>query len=46
MLSFAGLKQINIPADVLAKVLNEKEIKELQQAQVGIYSITVVGYKD
>lgn len=38
-------KTIELPDDVLRKYLNENQIKEFNEKQVGIFSITVTGYK-
>lgn len=38
-------KIIELPDEVLTKYLNDKQLKEFKEKQVGIFSITVVGYK-
>ena len=38
-------KTIELPDEVLIKYLNPQQIKEFKEKQVGIFSITVVGYK-
>lgn len=38
-------KTIHLPDDVLYKYLNSEQINEFKEKQVGIFSITVVGYK-
>jgi len=38
-------KTIELPNEVLTKYLNEDQIQEFKAKKVGIYSITVVGYK-
>ena len=38
-------KTIHLPDDVLNKYLNSEQINEFKEKQVGIFSITVVGYK-
>ncbi len=38
-------KEIAIPENVLANYLNSEELKDFQQGETGIYSITVSGYK-
>lgn len=39
-------KVIELPDDVLRNYLNEDELKKFRQNNIGIFSITVVGYKD
>ncbi|MCW8809890.1 MAG: arsenite methyltransferase [Ignavibacteriaceae bacterium] len=39
-------KLIELPDDVLKEYLNETEIEKFKQNKIGIYSITVVGYKN
>ena len=39
-------KIIELPEDVLSKYLNHVQMNEFKEKQVGIFSITVVGYKD
>ena len=38
-------KTIELPDEVLSKYLNENQLAEFKKKQVGIFSITVVGYK-
>jgi arsenite methyltransferase len=38
-------KTIELPDEVLLKYLNDEQLKEFKLKQVGIFSITVVGYK-
>jgi ubiquinone/menaquinone biosynthesis C-methylase UbiE len=38
-------KTIELPDEVLRKYLNEAQLKEFKLKQVGIFSITVIGYK-
>jgi ubiquinone/menaquinone biosynthesis C-methylase UbiE len=38
-------KEINLPEEVLRIYIKENEIEELRKNKVGIFSITVVGYK-
>jgi ubiquinone/menaquinone biosynthesis C-methylase UbiE len=38
-------KGINLPQALLETVLDEQQIREFRDAQIGIYSITVTGYK-
>jgi SAM-dependent methyltransferase len=38
-------KTIELPDEVLLKYLNDEQLKEFKIKQVGIFSITVVGYK-
>ena len=38
-------KTIKLPDEVLNKYLNKDQLKEFKEKQVGIFSITVVGYK-
>lgn len=39
-------KTIELPDEVLKKYLNEKQMNEFKEKQVGIFSITVVGHKN
>jgi ubiquinone/menaquinone biosynthesis C-methylase UbiE len=39
-------KTINLPDEVLAQYLSPDKIQELRNSKVGIFSITVVGYKN
>jgi arsenite methyltransferase len=39
------VKTIELPDEILTKYLNEKQLSEFKERQVGIFSITVVGYK-
>ena len=39
-------KMIELPDEVLLKYLNNKQLKEFKENQVGIFSITVVGYRN
>lgn len=38
-------KTIDLPDEVLSKYLNENQLAEFKKKEVGIFSITVVGYK-
>ena len=38
-------KVIDLPDSILIEYLNEEEIKMFRQNNIGIFSITVVGYK-
>ncbi len=38
-------KTIELPDEVLLKYLNAEQLKEFKENQVGIFSITVIGYK-
>lgn len=38
-------KQIVLPNEILIRYLNEDELKSFKENKIGIYSITVVGYK-
>jgi arsenite methyltransferase len=38
-------KSINLPDEVLSEYLNEEELKEFKTKNIGIFSITVNGYK-
>jgi len=39
-------KSIELPQNVLSEILNSEEIEAFYKSNVGIYSITVVGYKN
>lgn len=38
-------KKINLPEQILKEYLNEKELADFKRDEIGIFSITVVGYK-
>ncbi len=38
-------KKINLPAEILKEYLNENELLKFKKEEIGIFSITVVGYK-
>jgi ubiquinone/menaquinone biosynthesis C-methylase UbiE len=38
-------KSINLPDEILKEYLNENELREFKNDEIGIFSITVVGYK-
>jgi arsenite methyltransferase len=38
-------KSINLPEDILKEYLDEKELRKFMNDEIGIFSITVVGYK-
>lgn len=39
-------KDVGLPDEVLKEYLSDEEIKEYKEKEIGIYSITVVGYKN